>query len=328
MKMTDSRGYRIQILRGIAIAAVVFLHCTPSGMPEVYIRPFVNFGVGMFIFLSGMLSDGENWHPLKRVLKVIVPYIIWSVIFTLQSFEGEPAELPALIRWNLMTGRAAGILYYIFVYCEFTLLIPLIDLLAKSKLKYLGFLVAPAEIIYFRLMPLMNGTRFDYNVRVALGLSCLGWFTYFYLGYLLGNGLIKIRMPNAVLGFLILSSLAVQVAEGKWYYSMSEANAGTQLKLSAILSGALICVAAYRFICAEAPDIKKWKTLKFFHLLGDCSFSVYFAHIFFLHLFRDAGIFGEHISFPLDALILIIVSMAFAVAGKKIFGKFGRFMAF
>ena len=54
--------------------------------------------------------------------------------------------------WDLLTGQSSAIMYYIFVYIQFTLLIPLIDRIAKSKFKYWGFIISPLEIIIMRLV--------------------------------------------------------------------------------------------------------------------------------------------------------------------------------
>ena len=56
----------IQILRGIAIVAVVFIHNTPAG-GQIICRPFLNFAVGLFLFLSGMLTKTSTWNPKKEL---------------------------------------------------------------------------------------------------------------------------------------------------------------------------------------------------------------------------------------------------------------------
>ena len=48
--LSSKQSYTIQVLRGIAIIAVVFIHNTPIGLPQVFFRPFMNFSVGLFIF--------------------------------------------------------------------------------------------------------------------------------------------------------------------------------------------------------------------------------------------------------------------------------------
>ncbi|MEE0236650.1 MAG: hypothetical protein UD961_10885 [Bacteroidales bacterium] len=53
----------IQTFRALAIIAVVMIHTTPSGQWQVFCKPFINFAVATFIFLSGYLTktDNDNW---------------------------------------------------------------------------------------------------------------------------------------------------------------------------------------------------------------------------------------------------------------------------
>lgn len=72
---------KIQLLRGIAIIAVIMIH-TVSGEKAILIRPFLNFSVALFIFLSGYLTNFSQGIPIKefykkRLIRVGVPYIIW-----------------------------------------------------------------------------------------------------------------------------------------------------------------------------------------------------------------------------------------------------------
>lgn len=60
MKLTAQQSNKVQILRGLAIIAVVFIHNTPDGLAQVYCRPFFNFSVGLFLFLSGFLSNAST----------------------------------------------------------------------------------------------------------------------------------------------------------------------------------------------------------------------------------------------------------------------------
>ena len=64
--LTKEQSYNIQIARGIAIFAVVSIHHVP-GTGVFIARPFLNFAVGLFLFLSGMLSDPEKLHTGKRI---------------------------------------------------------------------------------------------------------------------------------------------------------------------------------------------------------------------------------------------------------------------
>ena len=135
-------------------------------------------------------------------------------------------------------------MYYIFVYCEFTLLIPLLDKLAKSKYRYWGFVIAPVEIVVMHLTPLLLGIGLNKYINAIMSVSCLGWFTYFYLGYMMGNKLIKINWSVNKLLLIWALSIVLQIGEGYWYLYLGEANCGTQIKLSSIISGSLFAIIA------------------------------------------------------------------------------------
>ena len=191
MRVSKEQSYKIQLLRGIAIIAVVLIHNTPSGLMQVYVRPVLNFAVAMFIFISGLLSSIEKWSPWRRIWKVLVPYFIWTMIYTILHNYHFVKDIPLLFLKNLITGKSEAIMYYVFVYCQLTLLIPLINKLAKSKYQFLGLIVSPLEMIVFRLIPKLLNFQFSSFISLLIQLSCIGWLSYFYLGYLIGNNYIN-----------------------------------------------------------------------------------------------------------------------------------------
>lgn len=109
----------IQLFRGIAIICVILIHTCPNGMSTVIARPIVNIGVPIFLFLSGYLTkiENKNWPTLfkKRIVRVFIPYLIWTILYTIQS--GDLKRLP----YNILTTGAASHLYYIILYlCLYT----------------------------------------------------------------------------------------------------------------------------------------------------------------------------------------------------------------
>lgn len=321
--VNDNRSAKIQVLRGLAIIAVVFIHTTPGGMSQVIIRPFLNIAVGLFLFLSGILSDARKWKPLKRLAKVLIPYAIWTFVYVFYLSYKFPDRIIRNYFYCLITGNSSVIMYYVFVYCQFTLLIPLIDKLAKSRYKYLGFIISPLEIICMSLVPFLYGIQLNKYVSTIEGLSCLGWFTYFYLGYLLGNGYIKIKAKTLTLAGLWAGSILLQILEGYWYLSMGIANCGTQLKLSAVLSGSLFCILAFRYV--ESDYSRKPALLM---TLGDHSFGIYFSHLLIIELLSMIPGYAYHVIYPFSAIILVMISLFVVMAGHKILGRFAKHIAF
>lgn len=322
MLITNKKSYIIQILRGIAIIAVVFIHNTPIGVPQVICRPFLNFSVGLFLFLSGVLSNADKWKPWKRIKKVAIPYLIWTLIYVVLHTYNTPVQIPIEFIKKSITGSSAAMMYYIFVYCEFTLLIPMIDKLAKSKFKYLGFAISPLEIIVMRLLPQVAGYEINKYISLIMSVSCLGWFSYFYLGYLLGNGLLNINYANAKLYIALVISLILQIAEGYWYYLMGNQNCGTQLKLSSVLTGCIFMIIVYNIIEAE-----KYREIKPLYLLGECSFGIYFSHIAIMSVLNHIPHYSEMIIFPINAIIALLISFLFVLVGKRLLGKNSRYLA-
>ncbi len=321
-RQSNSISNKIQILRGLAIIAVVFIHNTPGGIPQVVFRPFLNFCVGLFLFLSGMLSDAGRWNPKKRISKVLIPYVIWTLIYVVLSAYKTPLQIPAIYVKKLILGNAAAIMYYIFVYCEFTLLIPLIDRLARSKYRYWGFAIAPAEIIIMRLIPMLMGIGLNKYIGAVRSVSCLAWFSYFYLGYMMGNKIIQINWPEKKLLLTWALSIMLQIGEGYWYLCLGEANCGTQVKLSSIISGALFAIMAYQFIYSsrECHNVVLKK-------LGDISFGIYFSHIAVMSVLGILPFYKRLTPYPINAIIVIIVTSLCVYLGKRILSKYAKYLA-
>ena len=322
MRLNEEQSYKVQILRGLAIIAVVFIHNTPEGLSQVIFRPFLNFSVGLFLFLSGLLSTADNWNPKKRITKVFVPYAIWTLLYVIIGNRNNLSNIPFAFLKGLLTAQAAAVMYYIFVYCQFTLLMPVIDKLARSKYRYIGFAIAPVEILVMRLIPLISGYDFNRYVTWSMGISCLGWFTYYYLGYMIGNDLLMIRCKTNTLVYTWIGAIALQMLEGYWYLSMGEVNCGTQLKLSSILAGTIFAILSYRFII-----LKKEIHSNPLKVLGDYSFGIYFSHLAVMGALNLIPYYTKMIRYPLNAIVTIFISTACVYIGKKILGKNSKYLA-
>ena len=115
-KLTNLKSYKIQVIRGIAIVGVVFIHNT-GGVYQAVCRPFLNFAVATFLFLSGMLSDADKWNPKKRIKKILIPYILWTMAYVIIGNFHNLSEIPLIFLKRLLLGNSAAIMYYVFVEC-------------------------------------------------------------------------------------------------------------------------------------------------------------------------------------------------------------------
>ncbi len=304
---------------------MILIHNAPGGLPQVFIRPFINFSVGLFLFLSGMLSNADWWHPTKRIMKIIVPYVLWTLIYTAMRTIKILGQLPIQFIKSLITASSAAVMYYVFVYCQLTLLVPVIDKMSKSRYKYFCFLISPLEIIIMRLFPLMNGYEINPYISIIIRVSCLSWLIYFYLGYLMGNGMLEIKTSTKKLFVALIVTIVLQMLEGYWYWSMGDPNCGTQLKLSSLFTGTVFAILAFRFI--ENYEVQKNKTTNIMKYIGDISFGIYFSHLAVMMVFRHIPFYLSVDVFPLNGIITLIVSTVCIIIGRKIFGKYSKYLA-
>lgn len=278
------------------------IHMTPSGMYQVFCRPFINYAVATFLFLSGFLTkiDNDNWISFykKRIKRVLIPYLIWTVLYTLSS--KNIGKLPN----NLITAKAAAPLYYIFVYIQFVLLTPLMGKLAKSKYCHLGWLIAPVSVIVFKYYWLLTGTQLNSYINLIWVDSCLGWFTFYYLGLLLGNGIIKKEYSLKVLMIFYLVSILIQMAEGYGWLLLGEVNCGSQVKLSSYLTSTLFLLMIYSILqkgCEYRNSLLR--------VIGDYSFGIYLCHIMVLKYVIILNI----VPYPLNAVIIVLLSLLICI---------------
>ena len=157
---------------------------------------------------------------------------------------------------NLLTAKAAAPMYYIFVYIQFVLLTPLLGKLATSKYQFIGWIVAPVSVLVFKYYWLLTGQELNSYITLIWSDACLGWFTFYYLGLVLGNHIIERRYALKELTICYLASILIQILEGYGWLILGETNCGTQIKLSSFLTSSLFLLIAYTILQEGKCDIK------------------------------------------------------------------------
>lgn len=207
-------------------------------------------------------------------------------------------------------------MYYIFVYIQFVLLTPWLSKLAKSKYCHLGWAVAPVSMLFFYYWGLFTQTEPNVYLSIFWSDICLGWFTYYYLGLLLGNRIIKLNYSFKTLIFLYSLSIILQMAEGYGLLLLGEINCGTQVKLTSLITSTLFLFMVYSIL--NNPNINIKNT--FLRLLGDYSFGIYLCHILVIMILRQFPYYTI-IPYPLSSVIVILISLFCCCLGKKMLGE-------
>ncbi len=307
------KNFKIQVLRGLAIFAVVIIHSYMSDVTRVILRPFINFAVALFLFLSGYLTklqlDNKKEFAKKRIVKVLIPYIVWSIIFSIPAhFENFALKL--------LTGRCNGIYYYIFVYIQFVILTPLIIKLIKSKYSWVGWCITPLTTIIFKYVFTLTGLNvLSYNFNY---LFC-AWFIYYYLGLYIGNELVRLNRTHlSRYIYIYIFTLIISLTEGFiWYRNGFFDMSVTQLRLTSIFTS-----VSFLLLCSFYLDDSKEnynKLEKVFIKIGDLSFGIYLSHTLVQAIISK--IINLNLLFPLNSLIVLIVTIALVQIGKRVLKK-------
>ena len=318
MIIIKEKNQKVQTLRAIAIIAVVMIHTCPLGKWQVFVRPFINFAVALFLFLSGYLTnfDTKDWKAFykKRIIRVIIPYIIWTFLYTTVSFIGSGFEFKKYII-NLLSTKATGTLYYIFVYIQFVILTPFLGKLAKSKYNWIGFIIAPISVL-IKYYWLFSGVEPNKYISALWSVCCLGWFTYYYLGLLLGNKIIMKKFNIKKLLLLYMFSIIIQIFEGYAWFNMGELNCGTQIKLSSFLTSSIFIFISYWYLNNKQITNNSKILVK----IGDYSFGIYISHIMIISILGKFSIYSQ-IPFCFNSIIVLFITMICVLIGNKICGE-------
>ena len=310
---------KIQVLRALAIMVVVLIHTCPSNeIVQIFVRPFLNIGVALFVFLSGYLTDidRKEWKPFykKRILRVLIPYVIWSLLYLF--IKHKTGLSIKTVVYNLLTGKSAVMMYYVLVYIQLVLLTPLIGKLAKSKYKWIGWIISPLSLLIKYLWIFKICAPPHKYVNLLWNISGFNWFTVYFLGILLGNKIIKKKFDIKKLIPLWVLTVGIQIAEGYGWYLLGQTNCGTQSKVSTLLTSMVFMLIIYCYIV----DKKKKGDNKLLVMIGDYSFAVYLSHIMILRFLIKIP-FWSSIPFVINSAILLSISVGCAYIGNKILGE-------
>ena len=148
----EARDSRYDLVRCIAIVLIVFIHSmgmlngaapvgwSPLRVEYALLKSIISPGVHLFFLLSGALLLGKE-EPLwgfyrKRLRRVLVPFLIWSVIvyiltgLTTKGFDWSSC-LSDFGR-RLVTNGIHGTYWFIYVILGLYLITPLLRLICSS----------------------------------------------------------------------------------------------------------------------------------------------------------------------------------------------------
>ncbi len=319
----NRRIYWADVVRAVAIFLVVLAHVNIKGDGAPWIPPFYyvlsRMGVPFFFMLSGYLllqkQEPIGIFFLKRVRKVLVPFVIWSVIYMVfwnREFAGVALSVQAVVRSliRILRGPRANHLWFFYALFGLYLITPVLRVLVAKGTR--------REVLYLCGVWLMAGPVLAWVeeftvIRVGVDLRYVtGYLGYFLLGYFLG-GLHPGRRAMAGAALLHLLGFGVTFW-GLWFVTRGGQHRDafeSYLSLGVVMMS-LGMFMLLRWLGERTPLLAR----RLAFAVSRVSFGVYLIHVMVMDVVVTLGLEGipqvlrwpSALLIPLTAVVVLAVS--------------------
>jgi surface polysaccharide O-acyltransferase-like enzyme len=344
--MADKRMVHYDLVRIIAIFAVIVVHT--SGTFYRVLAPIMSFNwqvsniystagkfsICIFIMVSGLLFLNPKKNITikalyrKNILRIVTAFIFWSVAYALFG-------LYVKIKMNgFSTGQLHGFfidfvtgnyhMWFCYMIIGIYMIVPFLRLISSDEklMKYYIIL----SVIFMSTMPVIlllpNAVSIPINIVVTqLRMNfVLGWVGIFILGYYLSVCTITKKAETIlyILGiagliFTIVVNSLMSIRNNQSYeplYDLTNIN---------ILLTAIAVFVYFRLHVSKVEFSERAK--KLILILSECSFGVYFIHVFFIIMFQQYGLDKLLYNAVIAVPVLSVAGFVFSTIVIYIFRK-------
>lgn len=297
------RLYAFDDIRAFAAFSVIAIHATA---PYVTAEPvgfvwnqFMRYAVPLFIILSGFLlyyADRKKDHlkygqfMRKRLTKIFIPYLIWTLIYTLYKMREELADkgteaLPD-VGWAFLCflpdGSAFVHLYFLIIMFQLYLLYPALRLWVKRRANQALFISFLCTFLTQTWVYVHSVTEWFIEIPQATRIFPV-WLFFFVLGMYTaqykGRWEAWLKRNDILLAFCWLISIVILLADS-WITETYGASIKPTVVLYTITSYFL-----FYHVCTSRPR-RKQQGGGFIQWLSAQSFLVFLLHPLILTVLR------------------------------------------
>lgn len=290
--MNNSSQLYISYLRVIATISVIVLHTAAfismdyknvsigSWSVATFINSGVRFCVPLFVMISGALLLGKNEGVKlflnKRIKKIVVPFLFWSLFYTCWYYKDKllevDMELLKIFLNNLYNGSAYH-LWYLYMIIGVYAFIPVLRKFTMHATK--------RQIEYFLLISCIVLIANQYGVKPVVEnfVNFGGYVFYLVLGYYLS--VIKFNFSSKIVkhGAWIAYVISVLFTFGITFYLSNLAN-NFAPRYTFYLTFNVAIMSTGVFLLVKHARLKENIIIK---QIEKYSFGIYFVHVFILH---------------------------------------------
>lgn len=321
--MIKEREVWMDILRGISIFMVILIH-TPLPATESQISLSVyNYlsapAVGLFFMLSGALllptkPESTKLFYLKRLSKVTIPLIVWSIFYVLID-SNKSLSLLLMIPFK----PVHGVLWFVYVLISLYLIAPIISpwLHSVSKKNLQLILLLWSITLLFPYLQTIIPDLYISKPSNAGGLLLVnpifyfsGYVGYFLLGYYLNKYPLKLQGRQFLLLIVTFFMICV-ILPGIVYLYPSNVIENSIVYNYLTINIALLSTIYFSII--QRISFQNFRINQIVVEFSKMSFGIYLIHIFILrdvvwNWFGMVNIMNPAFQIPLMAIITFVCS--------------------
>lgn len=329
----------ISILNVLACIGVVILHTFETGYTsdanfvfEVLIRAIAYCAVPVFFMITGatLIDYRERYDTKtffkKRLLKVIIPLIIWSIIyFIINFFKGKfsinDLSFKFVFEYFFLV-KTNPIFWFFVVIIGIYLAIPVISLIPQESRRKAFLYIIIITFVFNQFLPdLLYHLNLNYNYDLKFPLTYSGWISFIFIGYYIDKYEIvkKHRVIIYVLGIIGFLTMVVPTIFISYHKNESCSWFDEYYDAPCVLYSASV----FLFFKSKINNNQiVTKIMPFFNFVAPTTLGIYVLHIAirdFLRHFYTYSYFGMNLVLTLSILTIcfIVVKIVQKIPGLR-----------
>ncbi len=285
--------------------------------------------VPLFFMISGYLllprSESLGAFYAKRIPKILIPLIVWSLIYLGWYCGGHPGACTPNFVWNLFLVQGTYYhLWFLYSLLSIYLILPVLRLLVRpdTDQRLLWYLIA----LWLIFQPMVSLANKFWNFSINLSAPLAPGFTgYFVLGYLLGE--VALSRARVILAAVIGTVGTLATILGT--YLMTSASGKFDGFFYDFLALGVVLASGAAFILLRWLSEKEPFTSPIVHTatrtLAISTFGIYLIHVLVIEVlswipfFHINSFMGNAIwSVPLVSTIVFLISILLVRILQKI----------
>lgn len=299
---------------------------------EVLIRAIAYCAVPVFFMITGatLIDYRERYDTKtffkKRLLKVIIPLIIWSIIyFIINFFKGKfsinDLSFKFVFEYFFLV-KTNPIFWFFVVIIGIYLAIPVISLIPQETRRKAFLYIIIITFVFNQFLPdLLYHLNLNYNYDLKFPLTYSGWISFIFIGYYIDKYEIvkKHRVIIYVLGIIGFLTMVVPTIFISYHKNESCSWFDEYYDAPCVLYSASV----FLFFKSKINNNQiVTKIMPFFNFVAPTTLGIYVLHIAirdFLRYFYTYSYFGMNLVLTLSILTIcfIVVKIVQKIPGLR-----------